>query len=350
VKIILHIGNYKTGTSALQNFLYKNRQKLLDYGIYYGNTWNIVNNHAGLAFAILKEALERYGLLYLCDDLNGLSEDPGVIATKIRFMAEARKAGTIIISYEGLFADLLQVSAGLSSDLNKKDIENVNNYICQRLKELFPEAEAACYLRRQDLYIESMYMEYCKVPWRTWELPVDFEEFNQKQNLCLDYYKELSRWKRYFGDKVHFRIYERERLLCNDILYDFLYYYTGLGTAVTNGFDKINIAERNISLSRDALEHKLLNKVNEPLSNYLYKVYSEENPDIEKYFFMQYKQRYMLLDRYKKSNSLLFNDNTLSKLSYGNSFNYNITGAEYPGLAPGKYEKISQWIKNIQEI
>ena len=63
MKIILHIGNYKTGTSALQNFLYKNRQKLMEYGIYYGNTWKVVNNHAGLAFGILKGYIPHWDII-----------------------------------------------------------------------------------------------------------------------------------------------------------------------------------------------------------------------------------------------------------------------------------------------
>ena len=95
MKIILHIGNYKTGTSALQNFLYKNRQKLMEYGIYYGNTWEVVHNHAGLALGILKEALEEYGLLSCCSDLEELEEDPYITASKIRFIAESRGARII---------------------------------------------------------------------------------------------------------------------------------------------------------------------------------------------------------------------------------------------------------------
>lgn len=339
MRIILHIGNYKTGTSALQNFLFDNKKLLLKYGIYYGNTWKIVNNHAGLAFSILKEALEKYKLLNLCSDFKDLEENSNVIATKIRFIAKERKATTIIISHEGLFADLFQVSAGLSSHLTKKDIDNVNEYICIRLKELFQEAEIVCYLRRQDLYIESMYMEYCKVPWKSLEFPVKFDEFYKKQKLCLDYFNEISRWKKYFGDKVFFKIYEKENLLNSDIIYDFLCCYIGISINDINKFKQIDISEKNISLSRDALEHKLLNKINEPLLNYLYKIYSEEYPDYEKYSFLKNEERLVLLKKYKASNSKLFGEQNFNN----NTMQSNI---EYPGLLDKKREEIEQWIKH----
>lgn len=341
MRIILHIGNYKTGTSALQNFLFNNRKQLEKCGIYYGNTWKIVNNHAGLAFGILKEALEKYGLLNFCSDLEDLEENPSVIATKLRFTAESRGAGTIIISHEGLFADLLQVLAGLSSSFKIKDRDNVNEYISARLKELFPEAEIVCYLRRQDLYIESMYMEYCKVPWRIWEFPVIFEEFVKKQKLCLNYFNEISRWKKYFGNKVSFKIYDIGNLLNKDIIYDFLCCYAGIGIKEIRQFQQISISEKNTSLSRDALEHKLLNKINEPLLNYLYKIYSEEYPDARKYSFMSYNKRIVLLDRYKKSNKMLFGEK---------NFNYSIQpDIEYSGLSDSKCKEIRQWMKHAIE-
>ncbi len=337
MKIILHIGNYKTGTSALQNFLFNNRQQLLKYHIYYGNTWKIVNNHTGLAFAILKEALEKYGLLHFCSDLKDLEEEPDTIATKIRFIAEVRGATTIIISHEGFFADLLQVSAGLSSNLKFQDIDNVNIYICTRLKQLFPEAQIVCYLRRQDLYIESMYMEYCKVPWRTWEFPIAFCTFYKKQKLCLDYFNQISRWKKYFGNKLSVKIYEKENLLNKDIIFDFLCYYVGIKTDDISKFQQISISEKNASLSRDALEHKLLNKINEPLLNYLYKVYSEQHPDIKKYGFMKQNERLNILEKYKEGNNNLFSEK---------NFNYSIMqfDTEYSGLSDSKKEEICKFL------
>lgn len=338
MKIILHIGNYKTGTSALQNFLYKNRQKLMEYGIYYGNTWKVTNNHAGLALGILKEALEEYGLLNCCSDLEELEENPDVTASKIRFIAESRGAKTIIISHEGFFGDLLQVSSGLDCCPGRDNIDVVNKFVRKRLKELFPEAEVVCYLRRQDLYIESMYMEYCKVPWRGYEVPVEFNRFMARQRLCLDYFREISGWKEAFRENVFFKVYEKERLLNNDIIYDFLCCFAGLGIQDINKLDGSNISESNVSLSRDALEHKLAYKINEPVLNYLYKVYSGYYPDSVKYGFMQQYERESFIRQYSGGNKMLFGEE---------GFGSAVVPAAYPGLTEEKSREISHCIKEM---
>lgn len=345
MRIILHIGNYKTGTTALQNFLFINSKKLAEKGIYYGNTWKIVNNHAGLAFAILKEALEKYGLSSLCDELTTMEERPEKTVARIRFMAQERGAETVIISHEGLFADLLQVSAGLSCSLSEGDTDRVNWYICTRLKELFPEAGIVCYLRRQDLYAESMYMEYCKVPWKPWETPVSFSVFMDRQHLCLDYNKEISRWKKIYCNNFYYKAYEKENLLNKNIIYDFLCGYAGLMPDDIKELQMPGTDDINISLSRDALAHKLINKVNHPVLNYLYKVYSQEYPDNtgrEKYGFMSAGYRQKFLGRYNGGNKMLFG---------GNGFNNDILpySREYPGLTDAQYEKISRWINEILE-
>lgn len=91
----------------------------MEYGIYYGNTWKVVNNHAGLAFGILKEALEEYGLLSCCSDLEELEEDPYITASKIRFIAESRGARIIIISHEGFLLIYYKFLLGLTVVLER---------------------------------------------------------------------------------------------------------------------------------------------------------------------------------------------------------------------------------------
>lgn len=341
MKTILHIGSYKTGTSALQNFLYKNRQRIIKYGIYYGNTWKIVNNHAGLAYAVLKEALIECDLINQCMELKDLDISPENEIMKMRFLAEERGAHTIIISHEGFFADLFQVSAGLCNTCTEAEIYNINEYICDRLKGLLTEAEVVCYLRRQDLYIESMYKEYCKVPWRAEETPVYFEEFFEKQKLCLDYNNEASRWKKRFGGNAHFRVYDSENLLDGDIISDFLCRYAGLSPEDIRNFEKVDISEANVSLTRDALEHKLINKVNDVLLNYIYKVYSQENPDNINYTYIQECERVRILDKYKESNKCLFGEKNFKE-------DIVLNGISYPGLSDKKQKELDIFIDKLK--
>lgn len=343
IKILLHIGNYKTGTSAMQNFLYNNRQSLLKHGIYYGNTWKIVNNHAGFAFGLLGEALRSLNLCGLCEEVCEAGINSASELNKMLFVAEERNAHTIIISHEGLFADLFQVSAGLFSKLKTDDIDRVNEYITNRIKELMPDAMVICYLRRQDEYIESMYKEYCKVPWKADEKPVIYDEFEKRQKLCLDYRREAARWQKVFGDKVKFAVYENNRLYSNNMIYDFLCNYAGLNEEDINNMEQPDIMDINVSLSMDALYHKLETRRNEPHYNYLYKLYSQEYPDDRYYGIFGNERRDKIISRYTDSNLMLFGDD---------SFNIEDIKdiSEYTGLTTEKRKNIDMWLKKMLKI
>lgn len=143
-----------------------------------------------------------------------------------------------------------------------------------------------------------------------------------------------------FGENVFFKSYEKERLLDNDIVYDFLCCFAGLGIQDINKLDGSNISESNVSLSRDALEHKLAYKINEPVLNYLYKVYSECYPDIVKYGFMWQCERESFVGQYSGSNKMLFGEE-----GFGNA----VIPAVYPGFTEEKNGEISHWIKEMLE-
>ncbi len=335
MRIILHIGNYKTGTSALQNFFHINKKKLERHGIYYGNDWEAVCSHVWLGYALLKEALEINGLTRLCPELSDFDLSPAVELEKMRFVASERGLDAIIISCEGLFADLLQVSAGIDAGLFEDVVSIVNDHIRMRLSRLLPDAMAVCYLRRQDFYLESMYNEYCKTPWRKNEKPVCFEEFLKKQRLCLDYCGEAEGWERYFGKNLFFSPYKKDALRKGDIIYDFLGRYFGMSDVEISEFDMPDVCDVNVGLSRDALEHKLLNKANDPLSNYLYKVYSLEHPDDGRYGFFDEERRGALVDKYLDGNRRL--------LGFGLE-GASVSFAKYQGLKDGVRKEIDEWM------
>ncbi len=93
-------------------------------------------------------------------------------------------------------------------------------------------------------------------------------------------------------------------------------------------------------LSRDALEHKLAYKINEPVLNYLYKVYSEFCPDIVKYGFMQQDEREKFIGQYIGSNRQVFGEE---------GFVSAAIPAVYTGLTEEKNREISLWIKEMAE-
>lgn len=59
MKIILHIGVHKTGTSALQSFLHRNAKLLLDRGVFYEPTTPDWPNHNPLAMSFMPASLDH---------------------------------------------------------------------------------------------------------------------------------------------------------------------------------------------------------------------------------------------------------------------------------------------------
>ena len=54
--LFLHIGHYKTGTTALQIFLERNAKLLAASGFEYPNFWTHNSKHSAFAFSILRAA------------------------------------------------------------------------------------------------------------------------------------------------------------------------------------------------------------------------------------------------------------------------------------------------------
>ena len=61
-KIFLHIGTFKTGSTALQFHMHQNRKNLLRQGFYYGDYFDNYYLHSNLCYGLLKEALISYGI------------------------------------------------------------------------------------------------------------------------------------------------------------------------------------------------------------------------------------------------------------------------------------------------
>ena len=60
MKLILHIGTAKTGTTTLQHWFASNRESLQVQGIYYPNSLGKVNHRKLSLFAINRVTSDRY--------------------------------------------------------------------------------------------------------------------------------------------------------------------------------------------------------------------------------------------------------------------------------------------------
>lgn len=98
-KLILHIGHFKTGTTALQIFFHRNRLRLARGGLVYAATGMRNSKHSPLAFALLRDAGVT-SLIYnyndpktarelwqeLLDELRALPEGKALLVSSEEFM------------------------------------------------------------------------------------------------------------------------------------------------------------------------------------------------------------------------------------------------------------------------
>lgn len=265
--IYLHIGFHKTGTSALQHYLWNNRALLRKKGINYPAI--------GLSGP-------THGMLANC--LRGEPSHDFVRRTKP-------------MSYPGEFSPYA-VPPGLSADvLYKSAVKNAERSRCPItvfssecfLEEIDPEDVASrlvgrrhntrivVYLRRQDYWIQSVINQIVKD--RFLRFSGNLAHIPQMEQM--DYLTILRRWEKAFGrSNLIVRVYEKGQLVNDDIVDDFL---SLLGLPTPAKGRRKSARTENVSLHRDVVGilretnalhvspaiHRLLLEALQPLSNLL---------------------------------------------------------------------------------
>jgi hypothetical protein len=187
-KIFIHVGMDKTGTSAIQQFIFKNRKTFLkDSGIYYPKTgmWSDYSHHP-YAFSIV----QQYG--YSNGDMPSLLK---------KLSREVRPYDYVLLSSECLF-----------KTPRNKNFAGFWGFVTS----VFEEVVIIVYVRRQDLWVESRHKHSIL---SGAELEIE--------KLCGDWfcnYKQfIDSWAELVGqDSVVVRAYEREQFHGGSIYGDFL--------------------------------------------------------------------------------------------------------------------------------
>lgn len=268
-KLILHIGSHKTGSTALQNSLYANIDILeKNHGIFYGSFHNVWRMHHNLAFGLFREALEEKLIDYPQNHyyFTEIAEHSKVVIERIKQETMyADNYNKVIISSEGLFGigNFFAFHSGI--DLNEKEQESINENVISSLKNLLEDfdVKVLCYLRRQDLILESFYNQYCKGPNPSDLLPLpSFEQYCNKRPIVMNYHKEISLWANYFGkDNIIVRPYEFKQLPFG-VVNDFYSNILELSNEEISKLKSIDASEENSRINRDVLEYKRLLKIN----------------------------------------------------------------------------------------
>ncbi|HSI47451.1 MAG TPA: hypothetical protein VLA61_04250 [Ideonella sp.] len=167
-RLVLHIGTHKTGTSSLQHGLAAAQQRLLQqHGLFYPDTRRQP-----------MPALPKHCSVFRA----AISEDPQVQDRERRTLmqewqaAAAQGACTMLVSEEGLSEPVPRIPAFFAPLAATFDIE------------------VLCYLRRQDLFAESLFNQFTRETVRREARPVLGFVRAEATRARLDYHAMLSRW------------------------------------------------------------------------------------------------------------------------------------------------------------
>lgn len=235
MKLILHIGTAKTGTTALQHFLCVNAKKLREHGIHYATPPNEFNFNS-ITNTLLLTGLDKFRTFFL----NQLK------------VAERDGAHTIIASSESLYS--------ISALLEERNL-------IEQLRASIPaevECRVLCYVRRPDHCLESLYNQNVKrgvigaglLGDQTRQVSLftgDVIDFLKIIEGMLDYHRCLSIWREVFGSSAcSVRAYEAA---LPNLIEDFVRHV--LDREDISSFTQLHLRS-NERISRDVLEYKRL--------------------------------------------------------------------------------------------
>ena len=288
MRVIIHIGVGKTGTTTIQSFLAKNREKLMEQGVFVPPTVypSLVGNHIELAAATYSSARCGGNMVWFAPMFKkGFTiEDQNKLWQKIRREIETicNKSDLVIFSCEAFDA------------FTEPEVERVR----ELMSTLFDEISVIMYVRRQPEYLISIYNTYVCTVCET----QNFMNFSRPLRM----YHEIAKdWSTIFGrDKINIRIFDKREFYGNDLLSDF---------ARTVGFDMSGleyVENQNETMGSAEIEYlRLLNfhvvsgfTSDMSLPNSVLS-YSQQNREkSKKSHYLTRDEARQILDRYREGN------------------------------------------------
>ena len=199
MKIIIHIGWHKTGTTSIQVFLKSNYQKLINENKIYYPTESLVGcAHHNIAWAIKGIEQSPWGKLNITDET--------VVVRQAIETAKKLGCQNVIFSSEAF------------CKFSEKDIVKLNDILNYKHDEI----NIVAYIRRQDLLIESSYN--MEVKWWGSRLTEGFQQYVKKNTPFVKYDLILDSWANVFGlENIKVRVYDTDHMPKNDIRLDFCF-------------------------------------------------------------------------------------------------------------------------------
>ncbi|WP_137168123.1 hypothetical protein [Salinimonas lutimaris] len=273
--LILHIGTGKTATTAIQHFLYNSHAYLSKFNAKYVESGLIDDNHHLLCRNFMR------GHTSTQDDIS-----QSILDLK-KELSESDYSSYIVSS---------EYFPGLALEEIKELAEAVSG---------LAEVKVIVYLRRQDRYLESWYLQLLKSGNFNHSLEVLRERLIQDK--IFDYPYLIDLWSKIFGkNNVIVRPYEKSQFFKSDILKDFL---NSLDMFDEEFEVQIKSISANSSLSRQQaiLGNKILSMYESPSSELISFVRTPilgYKGDIDLMNFIERKQ---FLSLFEEDNRLLSN-------------------------------------------
>lgn len=221
--IYLHIGTHKTGTTAIQMFATRNASELERRGYFYPQIGRpfisgIAHGHHLFPWCIVNHPVpKRYWM--------DLAQDKKSVFEHLFKAIELNTCDKIILSSEEF--DVFSTS----------HIESLKSLLASF------DVKVIAYLRRKDLYVESMYQTMVVYNDESRQLN---EVLNQGFRSPLNYFDFLDGWRRVFGhENVIIRLYCPESLELGDAVSDF---YNIIGVDIKDLRDSDDLLKINSSV------------------------------------------------------------------------------------------------------
>jgi hypothetical protein len=207
MKLALHIGTEKTGTTLLQEWLYHNRERLGQQGYFLSEKIGLPCNRNIVSYfrRAPDDFWNRYNIRSLDDKARFFAHFLEDLQAELDQAAQTNH--TVIMSSEHFHSRL-------------HDPEDLAAFAAY-CKETFSEVQVICYLRPQWDVRKSLYSTGLKT-----NSAVEFHEFSDNLSADSHYYNYLDlyhRWGENFGyDSLDFRLYDRKNFAEGDLRRDFL--------------------------------------------------------------------------------------------------------------------------------
>lgn len=278
--VYLHIGTEKTGTTFIQSTLEKNNNLLEKQGYIYPDF--------GLRFE--KVGKNRNGHFILKKDEKEYEEIYKNVLKQIKKLSE--KYNNIVLSDKECWNKYIFIK-----------------YLKEELDEINVNLKIVVYLKRQDLFLQSMFSQVVKNPISECKY-ISFNSYIKNNKKCLNYYQRCCQISDIVGkSNLIVRVYEKGQFegKNKDLLSDFL-------DAIGYNYSEEFVLNNNIinpSLSGIYLEiknmlnrNKAFSEYNSFIIRYLFEV-KKEKEKISSYFdntILGYEETIEIISKYKEEN------------------------------------------------